>query len=164
VLGKMRRRYTTSRYEEAVDTLRRAALGVAITADVIVGFPGETVSEFEQGLDFCRRMEFAAMHVFPFSPRPGTAAASMGGRVSEPEKKERVQRLLDLARSAARSFRDSALGQTRPVLFEERSDGHWTGLTDNYMRVFVSSELSLHNQVVPVKLVSNSEDGVLGVI
>ncbi|MDO8491521.1 MAG: tRNA (N(6)-L-threonylcarbamoyladenosine(37)-C(2))-methylthiotransferase MtaB [Dehalococcoidia bacterium] len=164
VLRRMRRRYTPVRYEEAVSALRRAAHGIAITADMIVGFPGETRQEFEESLAFCRRMEFAAMHIFPYSPRPGTAAAGMGGRVSEPEKRERVRRMLELARHAALSFRERTLGQIRPVLFEERSDEHWTGLTDHYVRVFAASEQSLGNRIVPVTLAANSANGILGVV
>jgi threonylcarbamoyladenosine tRNA methylthiotransferase MtaB len=98
VLKRMNRRYSITAYRRAVTLLRDAVPDVAVTTDVIAGFPGETDTEFEATLDFCRKMQFARIHVFPFSPRPGTAAALMTGQVSDAVKKERNRQMLALAK------------------------------------------------------------------
>jgi len=124
----------------------------AITTDIIVGFPGETEEEFEESYQFCRRMGFARIHVFPYSPRKGTQAAQMPRRVGDEVKKQRSQRMLALAEESVRNFRQRFLGKTMMVLFEQRSNGVWSGLTDNYIKVYTKSDEDLSNKLLPVKL------------
>jgi threonylcarbamoyladenosine tRNA methylthiotransferase MtaB len=153
VLKQMKRRYTTADYQRAVDLIRQAVPGVAITTDVIVGFPGETEAEFEQGYNFCKQMQFARIHVFSYSPRPGTQAALMPRQVEDKLKRERSRRMLALGRACLRSFRRKFLGETMLVLWEKETCGVWSGLTDNYIRVYNKSDQDLTNQILPVKLV-----------
>jgi threonylcarbamoyladenosine tRNA methylthiotransferase MtaB len=153
VLKQMKRRYTTADYQRAVDLIRQAVPGVAITTDVIVGFPGETEAEFEQSYNFCKQMQFARIHVFSYSPRPGTQAALMPNQVEDKVKRERSRRMLALGRACLRNFRKGFLGETMMVLWEKGTCGVWFGLTDNYIRVHTKSDQDLTNQILPVKLV-----------
>ena len=163
VLSRMKRRYSTSDYRRAVSLIRSAVPEAAITTDVIVGFPGESEGEFEDSHNFCREMEFARIHVFPYSPRPGTQAAQMPDQVSAKVKKQRSQKMLALAEESARNFRKRFLGTTLPVLWEQKSNGIWFGLTDNYIRVYTKSSEDLTNKLLPVKLVKIWKDGVWGI-
>jgi threonylcarbamoyladenosine tRNA methylthiotransferase MtaB len=154
VLRRMKRRYSVSEYQKAVSLMRHLLPDAAITTDVIVGFPGETTEEFQESYEICRDLEFARIHVFPYSPRPGTAAAQSPGKVSEKVKRERSQQMLALARESARNFKQRFIGQTRPVLWERQdSKGIWSGLTDNYIKVYTKSSDDLTNKLLPVKLV-----------
>ncbi len=167
-LRRMRRRYSSRRYRDTVAMLRREIPGIAITTDVIAGFPGETEAEFEETLAFCREMAFAAMHVFPYSQRSGTSAARMPDQVAEPPKKERVRRLMALAEEMAGHYRQALLGTTQRVLWEHSRGSEagraWEGLTDTYVRVFTRSESDLENQIAPVRIVELSEGGVRGLL
>ena len=164
VLRRMGRRYSRSDYEEAVSLIRRAVPEVAITSDVMVGFPGETDAEFEESLSFCRRMEFARIHVFSYSRRSGTGAAELPNQVSDRVKKQRSRMMLSLAEESAQSFRRHFLGRTMPVLFEQRSGGVWSGLTANYIKVYTKSSEDLTNKLLPVRLGELYKDGVWGEI
>jgi threonylcarbamoyladenosine tRNA methylthiotransferase MtaB len=126
----------------------------AITTDIIVGFPAETDGEFEESYEFCRRMEFARIHVFPFSPRPGTTAAGMRPRVPDKVKRERTKKMLALAEESARNFRQRFTGKTLPVLWEQQTGGLWSGLTSNYLRVHTRSTDDLTNQIRAVAISS----------
>jgi threonylcarbamoyladenosine tRNA methylthiotransferase MtaB len=158
----MKRGYSVSDYEETVSLIRANVPDVAITTDVMVGFPGETEAEFEESLDFCRRLEFARIHVFAYSRRNETLAARLPNQVGDRIKKERSQRMLKLAEESASSFRRRFLGRTMPVLFEQRSRGVWSGLTANYIKVYARSSEDLANKLVPVELVALDKDGVWG--
>lgn len=163
VLQQMKRRYSTSDYQQAISLIRSAVPEAAITTDVIVGFPGETEPEFDGSYSFCQQMEFARIHVFPYSPRSGTEAAGMPQPVPEPVKKGRTTLMLNLARESAQTFRLKFLNQTLPVLWEKRdSDGVWSGLTGNYIRVYTRSDADLTNRLLPAKLEEVSGDGVWG--
>ena len=165
VLQRMRRCYTLDDYREAMGLIRKIIPGVAITTDIMVGFPGESDEEFEQSYHFCQQAGFANIHVFPFSPRPKTEAAKMPNQVKDRIKKERVQRMLELSQSCRRSFYEQFLGQIMPVLWEKETDsgsGVYSGLTDNYIRVFTRSERPLTNKIAPVKLVRVHDRGMWG--
>ena len=162
VLQRMKRRYTSADYQRAVTSIRKAVPDVAVTTDVISGFPGETETEFEESYDFCRQVDFTRIHVFPYSRRPGTEAAEMPDQVSDRVKKERTQRMLTLAEESARNFRQCFLGRTMPVLWEQKSGDVWSGYTGNYIKVYVRSGEDLTNQLIPVKLESVYKDGVWG--
>jgi threonylcarbamoyladenosine tRNA methylthiotransferase MtaB len=152
VLKRMKRRYTTADYKRAVDLIRKAVPGAAVTTDVIVGFPGETEAEFKESYDFARQMNFARIHVFSYSPRPGTRAAGMPRPVDDRLKRERSRKMLALGRACIRNFRKGFLGKTLMVLWEKETGGVWSGLTDNYIRAYTTSDRDLTNQLLPVKL------------
>jgi threonylcarbamoyladenosine tRNA methylthiotransferase MtaB len=162
VLKRMKRRYTTVDYLQAVTLIRNSVPDVAITTDVIVGFPGETDSEFQKTLAFCRQTQFARIHIFPFSPRPGTEAATMPQQVSSAVKKERSQQMLALAKENANNFKRQFLGRTMEVLWEQQSGGVWSGLTGNYIKIYTRNSDDLTNRLLPVKLVKIYRDGVWG--
>ena len=162
VLNRMKRRYSTSDYQKAVALIRDMMPEAAITTDVIVGFPGETLAEFEESYNFCKQMEFARIHVFPYSPRPGTQAALMQEQVDNKVKKQRTDKMLALAEESARNFKQKFLGETMTVLWEKQDKGVWSGLTDNYIRVYAESSEDLTNQLLPVKLERLWKDGVWG--
>ncbi len=161
VLRRMRRLYSTADYERAVATARQAIADLALTTDIMVGFPGESDEEFEESYRFCERMGFANMHIFPYSARPGTLAAQMP-QVEARTKGRRVELMLKLARRSAQAFRKGFLGRTLTVLWEERKDGIWSGLSDNYIRVFAMSEDLLNNRLLPARMVTEHEAGLWG--
>ena len=153
VLRRMGRRYSTEDYAQAVARIREAIPDVAITTDVMVGFPGETDEDFAESYRFCQQMAFANIHVFPYSERPCTPATLMPEKIDEPVKKERSERMLKLARESARRFEEQFLGRTMMVLWErEVDDGVWVGLTDNYIRVVAQSKKPLKNWLIPARL------------
>jgi threonylcarbamoyladenosine tRNA methylthiotransferase MtaB len=162
VLGRMKRRYDTAGYRRAVGLIREAVPDVAITTDVIVGFPGETDKEYNETLQFCREMGFSRIHVFPFSPRPGTAAADMPEPVPAAVKKARNQQMLSLARESITGFQQRLLDKTMEVLWEQKVGGTWSGLTGNYTKVYTKCADNLTNQLLPVRLVRPYKDGLWG--
>jgi len=164
VLQRMRRNYSLDQYQRTVNLIKEVP-EVAITTDIMVGFPGESDEEFEQSYSFCQQAAFANIHVFPFSPRPETVAAGMPEQIKDRVKQERNQRMLELSRSSRRSFCEQFLGQTMPVLWEKETSpgsGIFSGLTGNYIRVFAHSEKSLSNEITPVKLVEFHNQGMWG--
>lgn len=160
VLQRMGRAYATADYERAAALAREAIPNLALTTDVMIGFPGEGEEEFGESYRFCEHMGFAAMHVFPYSARPGTKAARMGDRVGDSEKRRRCQLMLALARRGSQSFREQFVGQSMDVLWEGNKDSIWFGLTENYMRVFLLGQEQLANQILETKIVAQ-HDGIL---
>jgi len=161
-LRRMRRPHTTSSYAERLARARAAIPDLAVTTDVIVGFPGETEMEFQESLTFVKAMDFARVHVFPYSPRPGTEAAQMPGQVPEGLKRERVAAMSAVAADAARSFAQRFVGREMLVLWENCRDGVWRGLTDNYLRVNTKSSANLHNQMLLTELTNLTPAGLWG--
>ena len=141
---------------------------MAISTDIITGFPGETDEDFEQTHQLAQELEFTKTHVFRFSPRQGTAAARMRGQIKDTIKKARSQRLLDLNEEHSRLFRERFLDQTLDVLIEQYKHGVWEGLTDNYIRVELTDLPELENgqtwqhRLVKARLTHLIEDGVQG--
>jgi len=163
VLKRMKRRYSVSDYQQAVSIIRALVPKVAITTDIIVGFPGETDKEFEESFNFCRQMGFARIHVFPYSPRQETQAAQMPNQIGDKVKKQRSEKMLALAEESAQKFNRQFLGKTMTVLWEKQSgDGIWSGHTDNYIKVYTRSDEDLTNKLLPVRLVEAYKDGVWG--
>jgi threonylcarbamoyladenosine tRNA methylthiotransferase MtaB len=163
VLKRMKRGYTKRGYEAAITLIRKLLPDAAITTDIIAGFPGETDEEFQESLDFCRRMGFARIHVFPYSPRPGTPAASMPGHVDVKVKKRRSAIMLALARESAREFRTHFLNSSTDVLWEQKSEADiWSGYTSNYIRVYAQSERNLTNIITSTELTKLHKDGIRG--
>ena len=135
---------------------------VVLRTTVIVGFPGETEAEFQESLNFSREMKFARIHVFPYSPRPGTAAAEIPQKISAQIKKQRTRQMLALAEESAQCFHQSFLNRTMDVLWEQRSGGIWSGLTGNYIKVYTKHGKDLANSLTPVKLENIYRDGLWG--
>ena len=179
ILRRMARRYLSARYREIVTTAQRVIPGVAISTDIITGFPGESDEDFEQTYQLANELHFAKAHVFRFSPRQGTPAARMKGQVKDEIKKARSERLLALNDVHARAFRQQFLGGEMDVLIEGRKHGRWEGLTDNYLRVELDETTAAalvareetgadtegwQNRLVRVRLESLVEDGILGTL
>ena len=158
VLNRMGRAYSLAEYDAALGQLREAVPGCAVTTDIIVGFPGETEQEFSESYEYCRSAGFARMHVFPYSPRPGTRAADMDGRLSGKEMGRRVDVMGRLAQDSLHRYAQSWL--QRPV--EALWEGHyrttsqvWSGTTGNYLHVLCESSDQLHNvieMVTPMRI------------
>ena len=150
-LARMNRKYDAARYFESVRLLREYFQDPGITTDLITGFPGETGEEFAQTLAFVERCAFTAMHVFPYSRRPGTPAADMPGQVPREEKEDRARRAIALGEALERRWLEGQAGRTFPVLFEEEKDGLWQGHAPNYALVRAKGE-DLHNRLLHVKI------------
>ena len=167
-LRRMARRYTTAEFRAWVATARAAIPDLALTTDVIVGFPGETSGEFAESLDFVQEMAFSRAHIFPYSARAGTAAAQMPDQVSPQVKEQRARAMREVASASRQSFSQSFVGRTFNVLWEsERESGGgtvWSGLTDNYLRVYARSSADLGNKLVPARLVAFVRGDLLGEI
>jgi threonylcarbamoyladenosine tRNA methylthiotransferase MtaB len=166
VLRRMRRPYTTEQFTHAVDLAREKIPDVGITTDVIVGFPGESDIEFEQSQEFVERTQFSRVHVFPYSARTGTIAACLPLHVSDTVKEKRAKRMQAVADNSVRAFAQRFVGRAMPVLWEasegserKREDPnpssalrHWSGYTDNYIRVIAESGKDLHNKLTIARL------------
>jgi len=157
VLKRMRRKYTTEEYARKIEELHKAMPGVAITTDVIAGFPGETDEMFENGYRFMEQMRFAEMHVFPYSKRTGTPAARMEDQVDEETKHERVHRLIELSERMQLAYAQPFVGRVLEVIPERETKGgsgeSWlTGYSDNYLQITFRGDPSLIRSVVPVRL------------
>lgn len=162
VLKRMRRKYDTARYYESVELLRKFFPGCAVTTDVIVGFPGETEEELLESMDFARKCGFAAMHIFPYSRRPGTPANTMPGQLCKAEKEARSVRFIQVAKELEKAYLENLIGSTQEVLFEEPAgDGLYTGHAPNYTKIYVQGE-GLHNRILPVRITGLYEDGLMG--
>ncbi len=152
-LKRMNRNYTSAEYYEIVQNLREHFENVALTTDVMVGFAGETDEEFDQSLNFVRKVGFAKVHVFTYSIRSGTRAATFKHQVHPEMKKQRSQVMLAAVEESRRAFLASQVGRVESVLFERQdSDGFWLGHTRNYTPVKVKSEENLQAKVIPVEL------------
>ncbi|MBI4321009.1 MAG: tRNA (N(6)-L-threonylcarbamoyladenosine(37)-C(2))-methylthiotransferase MtaB [Chloroflexi bacterium] len=171
VLRRMRRRYTVEHFRHVVRQLRDAVRGIAVTTDVIVGFPGETEAEFQETYRLVKDMGFAGIHVFKYSPRRGTPAAALPDQVPYDDKKGRSDALARLANESARAFRETFVGQTVDVLFEtsladNRAAGEgsmtWEGLTDNYLRVLAESQEPLANELLLVHVEEHRDGQLIG--
>ncbi len=164
ILRRMARRYTSARYQTIVTEAKRLVPGMAISTDIITGFPGETDEDFEQTYQLAQTLEFAKSHVFRFSPRQGTAAARMKGQIQDPIKKARSERLLTLNEQHSQLFRQQFLGETVEVLVEHPRHNIWEGLTDNYLRVELQNPPTHIHQhaLVKARLTHLVDDGVCG--
>jgi threonylcarbamoyladenosine tRNA methylthiotransferase MtaB len=161
VLKRMKRKYDTARYLESVELLKKHFPGCAVTTDMIVAFPGETEEEFAQSLDFIRRCGFAAMHIFPYSRRPGTPADQMPGQHPNAVKEARSKAAITVAEQMSKAYRENLIGSIQEVLFEEPEGEYFTGHCPNYIKVYVKGE-NLHNEIRKVRLTALYKDGMLG--
>ncbi|MBN1776908.1 MAG: tRNA (N(6)-L-threonylcarbamoyladenosine(37)-C(2))-methylthiotransferase MtaB [Clostridiales bacterium] len=161
VLCRMKRRYNTAQFLSAAEKLQSAFPDAALTTDVIVGFPGETEEEFSQTLAFCQTVGFMKIHVFPFSPRPGTPAADMPVQLPKHVKDERVRRLLAVGGRLSAAYRKRLLHTVQPVLIEEkRRGGAYAGFTPQYVQVIC--EGGNIGEILPVRLSELTKEGMRG--
>ena len=163
VLQRMKRKYDTARYYESVELLRKFFPECAVTTDMIVAFPGETEEEFAQSLAFIRRCNFADMHIFPYSRRPGTPADKMPGQHNNATKEARSRATIAVAEEMSRAYRESWVGRTLEVLFEDKDGEFYTGHAPNYVKVYAKGE-NLHNEIRTVTVTDVYQDGVMGTI
>jgi len=165
-LRRMARHTTTAEFADLVRVARAGVPDLSVTTDIIVGFPGETETEFSESLAFVEAMAFAKLHIFRYSRRTGTAAASMPGQVSPQVVAERSRRMHQLGDRLEHTFRRRFVGRTMDVLWEsDEPNGNgllWSGLTDNYLRVSAPGGPGLRNVVTPVRLVADTPGGLTG--
>ena len=165
ILRAMNRHYTTAHYRNLIANIREHIPGIAITTDIIVGFPGETDELFENTLNFVTAIGFAKIHVFPYSRRTGTPAATFLEQVPEANKKNRVQRLQQLADKQTKEFYQSFLGQKLDVLFDTvEGKGIISGLTGNYARIYATGTQESIGRIATVQLERFYQDGIWGQI
>lgn len=165
-LQAMHRPYTTAKFKTLLADIKNRVPDIAITTDVIVGFPGETEADFETTCKFAESCGFSKMHIFPFSARKGTPAEKFAGAVTEAVKKERADILGKIDETMHKTFLQAMVGQTAEVLFEQPAgEDYFEGLTGNYQRVFVKSGgRNLGGEILPVKITVFDGEKLLGEI
>ncbi|MCM2591830.1 tRNA (N(6)-L-threonylcarbamoyladenosine(37)-C(2))-methylthiotransferase MtaB [Rossellomorea marisflavi] len=153
VLKRMRRKYTMEFFAERLEKLKKALPGLAVTSDVIVGFPGETEEEFMETYNFIKDQKFSELHVFPYSQRTGTPAARMDDQIDEEVKNERVHRLINLSDQLAKEYASRFENEVLEVIPEEQVDGDlYVGYTDNYLKVIFPASEEMIGKLVKVKI------------
>ncbi len=162
-LKRMNRRYTTEEFRNVVRLLRNTYDDVILTTDIIVGFPGETENEFERTYEFLEEINFYKMHVFKYSRRDGTKAATMPNQIAPNIQEERSKKLISLSNKNQQIYNEAYIGKTVQVLFEEASKGYIKGHTQNYLVVNIKEDIEkFHNQIVPVKITSILGEELIG--
>ena len=160
-LQNMNRHYTAAEYKTACDLLRQYMPGCGLTTDLIVGFPGESEADFAESLAFVAACGLGKVHVFPYSRRQGTRAATMPGQLSQAVKADRSQRAIEVCRELERRDLAGRVGQVYQVLFEQEEEGFFTGHIPEYCLVKARGE-HLHNEVLPVKITGFEGETLLG--
>jgi len=162
ILKQMNRHYTTENFAEIVANIRRYFPKVAITTDIIVGFPGETDLDFNETFTFVENIQFFDVHVFAYSPKSGTAAANFAEQIPTKIKQQRSKTLHNLAAKLNENFYQNYIGETLLVLFESHQGNTWKGYTSQYLTVSAESQTNLNNQIVPVKVTKYSNNTLFG--
>ena len=162
ILKAMNRKYDLDYFFAKIAEIRGIRPDIAISTDVIVGFPGETEELFQTTIDTCRKIGFSKLHVFPYSERKGTAASRMENKVDEHEKKERSRRLIEVSKELEIDYMKKFIGKNVEVLIEEFKDGYSYGHTGNYLYVKIKGELP-HNEMVNVTIENIEYPYVIGV-
>lgn len=167
VLKRMNRKYTTKQYKEIVDIIKKYMPDVALTTDIIVGFPGETEEEYNETFNFVKEIGFSRIHVFQYSPRKGTPATKLEGQIDGNTKHERSKKLIKLGEELTREFNNKFIDKVTDVLFEEESkykEGFIEGYTTNYVRVLAPGDKSLEGEIVSVTIKALENENLLGEI
>lgn len=162
ILKAMNRHYTINEFKQFMDSALIAIPDCSFGTDIIVGFPGETNSLFDEAVDFVKQQAFSYLHVFSYSERTMARSRKMEGKIAAGEVKRRSQVMRDLSSQKQSAFYSSFIGKTVNVLFEQLKNGYWTGLTDNYIKVHVKSKSELKNQILPVKLQQLKNGALIG--
>ena len=168
-LKRMNRRYTTEEFEEGTKLLRAKYPNAALTTDVIVGFPGETDEEFNETYEFLKRIKFYKMHIFKYSQRKGTKAATMQMQIDGNIKEIRSQKLIELSNRNEREYNKLYIGKEVEVLFEERKEGVYKGHTKNYILVYLPEKYihnneKIENEIINVKCEKNENNFILATL
>ncbi|MBO54893.1 MAG: tRNA (N(6)-L-threonylcarbamoyladenosine(37)-C(2))-methylthiotransferase MtaB [Dehalococcoidia bacterium] len=168
ILRAMRRKYTTDQFCKSVDFIRANVPNVAITGDLIIGFPGETDSDFKETQTLVSNIFFSNLHMFPYSKRPGTSATYLNGHVSPVIKKERFTALNEIVKDSFTDFRNKFLHTTQKVLWESHKivneEHYWKGITENYIRVQTKTNRNIRNTITEAKLQLLEDDCVWAII
>ena len=159
-LKRMGRHYDKDEYLKSVDYINKVFKNPSITTDIIVGFPGETEEEFKESLDFIEKVGFSRVHIFPYSKRPGTKAATMENQLSKEEKKARVKRMEEVAKKSTEKFLQNQIGKTLEVLFETEKNDIFNGYSKNYCMVKTFSKEDICGRIEKVKIKS-LKNGIL---
>ena len=164
-LKRMNRKYTTLEYKNSIYNLRKEIEDVAVSTDVMVGFPGETEKEFQKTYDFLDEISFSSMHVFKYSPRKGTPAASFEGQILASEKEKRSNIIIELSKRKTIEFNKKFIGRVMPVLIEQEvndREGYYEGFTPNYIKVICKGDKNLKGRIVNIYLKEAVDDFILG--
>ncbi len=153
ILAAMKRKYNREQVLRNVEYMKSVIPGVTFTCDIIVGFPGETEEDFLDTVDVAKKIDFLHMHIFPFSPREGTPAATMKNQIPEDVKRERAHRLEAVGKELARARYQRAVGETRTVLFESREGEYFFGHAEDMLEVKMKTDEHLQGQILRVRLV-----------
>ena len=160
-LKRMNRRYTTEQFKEITTLLRTYFEDAILTTDIIVGFPGESEEEFNQTYTFLEKIKFYKMHIFKYSPRKGTKAASMKGQVDGNIKEERSKKLIELSNKNQRYYNESYIGKNVEILFEEQKNGIYQGHTKNYILAHYKTSDKIENTILKLKCVKANEEYII---
>ena len=164
-LKRMNRKYTTDEYYKIVEGLRKHFPEVAITTDIMVGFPGETDEEFEKTCLFAKKVAFADSHIFQYSPRPGTPASKFENQVDPKVKDARSKKIMGICNASKQKFMEQFLGSTKEVLFEQvAGNGYFEGKTKNYQNVLVKTNKDLAGEYKNVRLLKIKGESFIGEI
>lgn len=161
-LKRMNRRYTTKEFENCTKLLRNAYKDVALTTDIIVGFPGETDEEFNETYNFLNKIKFYQMHVFKYSPRKGTKAAEMKEQIKPEIKEKRSRELIELSKNNEKEYMESFIGKHEKVLFEQKEGKYIIGHTTNYLKVAVNYKKELENTIQDVEITKLDKEFLIG--
>lgn len=160
----MNRRYTAEEFRNVAKLLRKTYQDVMFTADVIVGFPGETEEEFDTTYNFLKEIKFYKIHVFKYSRRNGTKAAVMPNQIPPEVQEERSKKIIELSKNIQEEYNKSYIGKTVKVLFEEKDEEYWKGHTENYLHVYAKSNEDLENKIADVFVENIGNERVYGTI
>lgn len=161
-LKRMNRHYDTAFYEDLVNRIRNAFDNAAITTDIMVGFAGETQDEFNQNLEFAKKIGFARAHIFAYSRRSGTVAAGLKSQVNNAEKQKRAHLMAEVTKQTEKEFLNTQIGNVYPVLFETQENDCAEGYTPNYTRVIVKVNKTLTGEIKDVLIKSTQDDYCIG--
>ncbi len=163
-LKEMNRKYTTEKYYDAVCILRKYMADVAITTDIIVGFPGETEEDFNESYEFAKKVQFSKIHVFPYSPKKGTPAAERKDQLLNSVKQERSKKLIELSDKMSNDFMSKYIDKSVEVLFERNiNENQYEGHTGNYIKVIGISDKNVTNNIVDVTIKSVEQEHITGI-
>lgn len=158
ILKKMRRKYTMDQFEQKIAAIRQKIPNMAFSTDIIVGFPGENDQLFEITVATLKRINFMQLHVFPYSKRKNTPAATMADQIDEKVKKQRVNELVALSKDLTANYARANLDVIQEVLFETRDGEYLVGHSSNYLKIKVATDAYLIGQIVPVRLISVADE------
>ena len=161
-LKRMNRHYDSAFYEDLVNRIRNAFDNAAITTDIMVGFAGETQDEFNQNLEFAKKIGFARAHIFAYSRRSGTVAAGLKSQVNNAEKQKRAHLMAEVTKQTEKEFLNTQIGNVYPVLFETQQNDNAEGYTPNYTRVIVKTNKTLTGEIKDVLIKSTQDDYCIG--